>query len=156
MLKTTSDEKHRKKDLIKLTTPSLGALRARTSTWRRYNGFYKDVILSVYQTGIFERSQLVLKKVKWTYFDEYLWQKLWNHAKKINGRVQTFRFSVFYNGRSMTDRSSLLKTWKTRETKTWITQNFELVWPIQGRTMWKLTSWRFQKCGTFLVLKVLN
>ena len=37
-----------------------------------------------------------------------------------------------------------------------ITRDFELVWPIQGRTMWKLTSWRFRKCGTFWVLKVLN
>ena len=30
----------------------------------------------------------------WTYFDAYLWQTMWNHAKTINGRVQTFRFSV--------------------------------------------------------------
>ena len=50
--------------------------RARTSTWRPYNGFQEDVILSVHQTYIFERSQLVLKKVKWTYFDAYLWQTM--------------------------------------------------------------------------------
>ena len=45
---------------------------------------------------------------------------------------------------------------KTRQTKTWITQNFKLVWPIQGRTMWKLTSWGFRKCGSFRDLEVLN
>ena len=29
-----------------------------------------------------ERDQMMLKKVKWTYFDAYLWQTMWNHAKK--------------------------------------------------------------------------
>ena len=29
-----------------------------------------------------ESGQMVLKKVKWTYFDAYLWQTMWNHAKK--------------------------------------------------------------------------
>ena len=28
-----------------------------------------------------ETGQMVLKKVKWTYFDAYLWQTMWNHAK---------------------------------------------------------------------------
>ena len=53
-------------------------------------------------------------------------------------------------------RSSLLKSMKTRQTKTWITQNFKLVWPIQGRTIRKLTSWGFRKCGSFWDLEVLN
>ena len=37
-----------------------------------------------------------------------------------------------------------------------ITRDFELVWPIQGRTMWKLTSWEFRKCGSFRDFEVLN
>ena len=56
-------------------------------------------------------------------------------------------------------RSSVLKTpknTKTRETKTQITQFFENVWPIQGGTLRKLTSWGFRKCCRFWVLKVLN
>ena len=35
-------------------------------------------------------------------------------------------------------RIFLLKTWKTRQTKTWITQNLQILYPIQGTTMWKL------------------
>ena len=81
----------------------------------------------------------------------YVISKSQNQWKGLNFQIQ-----CFYNGRSLTDRSSLLKTRKTRETKTWITQNFELVWPIQGRTMWKLTSWGFRKCGSFQDLEVLN
>ena len=30
-----------------------------------------------------------------------------------------------------------LKTWKTRQTKTWITQNFQILYHMQGCTMWK-------------------
>ena len=40
---------------------------------------------------------------------------------------------------------------KTRQTKTRITQNFHILYPIQGGTMWKLTSQGFRKCGTFWV-----
>ena len=29
-----------------------------------------------------ESGQTVLEKVKWTSFDAYLWQTIWNHAKK--------------------------------------------------------------------------
>ena len=29
-----------------------------------------------------ESSKMVLKQVKWAYFDAYLWQTMWNHAKK--------------------------------------------------------------------------
>ena len=47
-------------------------------------------------------------------------------CKKINGRVQTFRFSVFTMGLCWKRQ----KNTKTRETKTQITQNFEKVWPI--------------------------
>ena len=86
----------------------------------------------------------------------HIYDKQCEIMQKNQWKGPNFQIQCFYNGRSLTDRSSLLKTWKTRETKTWITQNFELVWPIQGRTMWKLTSWRFRKCGTFWDLKVLN
>ena len=60
--------------------------------------------------------------------------------------------SVFYAGYV---RSSVLKTQKTRKTrktKTWITQNFPIVWPIQGSTMSKSMPRAFQKCGTFWYL----
>ena len=30
-----------------------------------------------------ESGQMVLEKVKWTFFDAYLWQTMWNHAKKL-------------------------------------------------------------------------
>ena len=45
--------------------------------------------------------------------------------------------------------SAVLKTWKTRETKTRITQNFQILNHIQGTTIGKLTSWGFRKCGSF-------
>ena len=84
-------------------------------------------------------------------------QTMWNHTKNSMKELkQPASVFLFYNRRSVTNRSSLLKMRQTRETKMWITQNFEQVWPIKGRAMWKLTSWRFRKCGTFWVLKVLN
>ena len=76
--------------------------------------------------------------------------------QKIQWKCSNNQLHRFYKGTSMTFWSSLLKTMKTRQTKTYITQNFELVWPIQGRTMWKLTSWGFRKCGSFRDLEVLN
>ena len=41
-----------------------------------------------------ESGQMVFEKVKWTYFDIYD-KQCEIMQKKINGRVQTFRFSVF-------------------------------------------------------------
>ena len=76
--------------------------------------------------------------------------------QKIQWKCSNDQLRRFYKGTLMTFWSSLLKTMKTRQTKTYITQNFELVWPIQGRTMWKLTSWGFRKCGSFRDLEVLN
>ena len=29
-----------------------------------------------------ESGQMLLEKVKWTFSDAYLWQTMWNHAKK--------------------------------------------------------------------------
>jgi len=87
------------------------------------------------------RNWTKVKVVKWC-------QKRWNWPilmyiyhiqceilQKIQWKGSNSQLQCFYNGRSLTDRSSLLKTQKTKGTKTWITHNFELVWPIQGRTM---------------------
>ena len=52
--------------------------------------------------------------------------------------------------------SSVLKTWKTRETKTRITQNFQILYHIQGGTIWKSRSSAFRKCGTFWVYDFLK
>ena len=51
----------------------------------------------VWQWHESESGQIVLKQVKLTYFDAYLRQTMWNHAK-INGRAQTFILSVFIMG----------------------------------------------------------
>ena len=40
------------------------------------------------QGGESESGQMVLKKVKWTYFDAYLCQTLWNNAKKSMKRLK--------------------------------------------------------------------
>ena len=39
-------------------------------------------MISVQKMAESESGQMVLKKVKLTYFDAYLWQTMWNHAKK--------------------------------------------------------------------------
>ena len=72
--------------------------------------------------------------------------------KKFDGKAQTAKFTVFAREIS----STALKTWKTRKTKTWITQNFQILYHIQGITMWKSTSSAFQKCGTFCVYDFLK
>ena len=72
--------------------------------------------------------------------------------KKFDGKAQTAKFTVFAREIS----STALKTWKTRKTKTWITQNFQILYHIQGTTMWKSTSSAFQKCGTFCVYDFLK
>ena len=63
-----------------------------------YDSFSVEPIIWVRRGHESESGQMVLKNVKLTYFDAYLSQTMWNHAKKINGRVQTFRFSVFTMG----------------------------------------------------------
>ena len=95
--------------------------------------------------GESESGQMVLKKVKWTYFDAYLCQTMWNHAKKSMKEVKQLN-SLFLQ-REVS--SAVLKTWKTGETKTWITQNFQILYHIQGTTMWKSKSRAFRKCGSF-------
>ena len=108
------------------------------------------------------QSREKLKVVKWCQkrwnwpILMYIYHKQCEIIQKIQWKGSNSQLQCFYNGRLLTDRSSLLKTPETRETKTRITQNFELVWPIQGRTMWKLTSWGFRKCGSFRDFEVLN
>ena len=58
-------------------------------------------------------------------------------CKKINEKAQTAKFTVFAREIS----SAVLKTWKTGKTKTWNTQNFQILYHIQGTTIWELTSW---------------
>ena len=99
----------------------------------------------VSQGGESESGQMALKKVKWAYFDAYLCQTMWNHAKKSMKEVKRPN-SLFLQGEVS---SAVLKTWKTGETKTWITQNFQILYHIQGTTIEKLTSWGFRKCGSF-------
>jgi hypothetical protein len=76
-----------------------------------------------------ESAKIVLKQVKWTFIYAYLWQTMWNHAKK-SMEGSKLSDSVFLQWDA---RSSVLKrpkNTKTRETKTQITQFFEKVWPI--------------------------
>ena len=103
----------------------------------------------VYQTHVFESGQMVLKELKGIYFDAYLCQTMWNHAKEINGRAQTSRFSVFTRGRQELSVLKTLKTTKTRKTKTPVSQNFQILWPTQGGTMWKSMARAFRKCVTY-------
>ena len=56
--------------------------------------------------------------------------------KKFDGKAQTAKFTVFAREIS----STALKTWKTRKTKTRITQNFQILYHIQGTTIEILTS----------------
>ena len=63
--------------------------------------------------------------------------------QKIQWKTSNGQNHCFYNGKSA------LWCWKhgkirnTGQTKTQITQIFQILYPIQGGTMWKLTSWRF-------------
>jgi len=93
--------------------------------------------------GVKGRSNGV-KKIKWTYFNTYICQTMWNHAKRSMKKLK--RPNSLLQGEVS---SAVLKTWKTRETKTRITQNFQILYHIQDRAMWKLTSRGFRKCGSF-------
>ncbi len=60
----------------------------------------------VSQGGESESGQMVLKKVKWTYFDAYLCQTMWNNAKKSMKRLKRPN-SLFLQGEVS---SAVLKT----------------------------------------------
>ena len=86
--------------------------------WHNTRGF------PVQQSDESESGQMVFEKMKWAYSDAYLCRTIGNHAK--NSRKRPKRpTSVFLQGDVgqwlMADvrvRSSLLKIWKTRKTKT--------------------------------------
>ena len=65
--------------------------------------------------------------------------------KKFDGKAETAKFTVFAREIS----STALKTWKTRKTKTWITQNFQILYHIQGTTRRTLRSWAFKNVVLF-------
>ena len=77
---------------------------------------------------------------------------MWNHTK--NSMKKLKRPILLFFAREIS--FAPLKTWKTRETKTWITQNFQILYHIQGTTIEILTSWGFRKCGTFCVYDFLK
>ena len=47
-----------------------------------YDGFSVEPFIWVREMDESESGQMVLEKVKGTFFDAYLWQTMWNHAKK--------------------------------------------------------------------------
>ena len=58
-----------------------------------------------------ESAKIVLKQVKWTFFYAYLWQTMWNHAKK-SMEGSKLSDSVFLQWDA---RSSVLKTPKKHQ-----------------------------------------
>ena len=75
-------------------------------------------------------------------------------CKKINGRVQTFRFSVFTMGRQELCAENTPKTPKLEKLKRKLL-NFLTRCDLYGGTMLKLTSRAFRKCCSFWDLEVL-
>ena len=71
-------------------------------------------------------GQMVFLKVKLAYSDACICQTMWNHANDSMKRLKR-KTSVFLQGDIDDVWSSLLKT---RKTKTNVTQNSELIWPI--------------------------
>ena len=93
-----------------------------------------------------------LQLMKYGKYNSYLYLTMWNHAKNLMKKLKRPNSLILQWEVS----SSVLKTWKTRETKMRITQNFPILYPIQGTTMRKLRSWAFRKCGTFWVYDFLK
>ena len=77
---------------------------------------------------------------------------MWNPTKKSMKKFKRAN-SLFLQWEVS---SSVLKTWKTRKTKTRITQNFQILCHIQGGTIWKSKSRAFRKWGTFWVYDFLK
>ena len=73
---------------------------------KAYDSFSVEPIIWVRRGHESESGQMVLKKVKLTYFDAYLWQTMWNHAKK-SMEESKLSDSVFLQWDA---RSSVLKT----------------------------------------------
>ena len=70
---------------------------------------------------------MVLKRLKWSYFDAYLWQTMWNHTKN-QWKSSNFQIQFFYRW------TSGALCWKhnkknieTRQTKTPVSQIFQII-----------------------------
>ena len=50
--------------------------------WVAYDKVSDQPFIWVWEIDESESDQMVLEKVKWTFFDAYLWQTMRNHAKK--------------------------------------------------------------------------
>ena len=104
---------------------------------------------------IFKLPQKWLKSMKYVKYNSYLRQTMWNHAKKLMKTLKR-QNSLFFHCEISSVVLKTRKIRKTRQTKTRITQNFHILYPIQGGTMWKLTSQGFRKCGTFWACDLSN
>ena len=62
--------------------------RELNKTKGEYDKVSDQPILSVREMDENESGQMVMEKVKWTYFDAYLWHTIWNHAKKKSMEVK--------------------------------------------------------------------
>ena len=98
--------------------------------------------------AVSKSGQMVLKELKGTYFDAYIWQTMWKHAKKSMEELK-LPDSVFLQGDGRSSGLKTLKTAKTMKTKTPGSQNFQILWPTQGGTMWKGMARAFRKCVTY-------
>ena len=96
----------------------------------------------------FESGQMVLKELKGTFFDAYLWQTMWNNAKKSMEELK-LPDPVFLQGDGRRSVLKTLKTTKSRKTKTPVSQIFQVLWPTQGGTMLKGMARAFRKCETY-------
>ena len=79
-------------------------------------------------------------------------------CKKIDGRVQTFRFSVFTMGRQELHAENAKKTPKLEKLKRKLL-NFLKMYDLYRVVPWESQrpdSWQFRKCCSFWVLEVLN
>ena len=140
-----------------------------TSQWGR--GGWPDIILQIlfvclqcelrpsvcgipetWRMGKNESGQIVFEKVKWAYSDEYLSQTMWNNAKNLMKMLKRAK-SLFLQCEIS---SAVLKTWITNETKTRITQNFQILYPIQGGYHLKAYAPRILKMWYFLGLAVFK
>ena len=79
---------------------------------------------------------------------------MWNHAKNSMKTLKRPN-SLFLHCEISSVVLKTRKIRKTGQTKTWITQNFQILYPIQGGTMWKLLSypkmWYFWGLAVFKV-----
>jgi len=89
------------------------------------------------------QSRTKLKVVTWGFkkWNEhillYIYAKLCKILQKMMKKLKRPNSLFLQGGVS----SAVLKTWKTRKTKMWVTQIFQILYAIQGTTMWN-RHWR--------------